>query len=181
MLYAIQRAGVCGLLKLADPLDFPTGSRSAPMANDRSHETALGNHRLPPETLMSATARSGAVRGLSHRRCFLPRSSCFRSAEEGRAYLTWSPGERPCRKGVPASSIRGPTIPTARSSRTGCHRRGRRNRGAVQFRHGGDRYHPADLCPAGRRDPAQPAALWRHRDTVEPDVDRVRDGRCRVL
>ena len=58
------------------------------MAKDRSHETALGNHQLRPETLMLSYGYDPALsEGAAKPPVFLTSTFVFRSAEEGRDYF----------------------------------------------------------------------------------------------
>jgi len=68
------------------------------MAKDRSHETALGNHHLRPETLMLSYGYDPALsEGSAKPPVFLTSTFVFRSAEEGRDYFDVVAG----RKAVP--------------------------------------------------------------------------------
>ena len=68
------------------------------MAKDRSHETALGNHKLQPETLMLSYGYDPALsEGSAKPPVFLTSTFVFRSAEEGRDYFDVVAG----RKAVP--------------------------------------------------------------------------------
>jgi methionine-gamma-lyase len=68
------------------------------MAKDRSHETALGNHQLRPETLMLTYGYDPALsEGSAKPPVFLTSTFVFRSAEEGRDYFDVVAG----RKAVP--------------------------------------------------------------------------------
>jgi methionine-gamma-lyase len=80
------------------PLIALTGDRSLPMAKNRHHETALGNHQLHPETLMLSYGYDPALsEGSAKPPVFLTSTFVFRSAEEGRDYFDVVAG----RKAVP--------------------------------------------------------------------------------
>jgi len=58
------------------------------MAEDRSHQTMIGNHRLSPETLMLGYGYDPALsEGSVKPPVFLTSTFVFRSAEEGQAYF----------------------------------------------------------------------------------------------
>ncbi|MFC7474361.1 cystathionine gamma-synthase family protein [Dankookia sp. GCM10030260] len=58
------------------------------MAEDRSHQTMIGNHRLSPETLMLGYGYDPALsEGSVKPPVFLTSTFAFRSAEEGQAYF----------------------------------------------------------------------------------------------
>ena len=50
--------------------------------------------------------------------------------------------------------------------------------GRVRQRHGCDRHRHAGVPAAGRHDPAQPPALWRHRDPDPKPAHRLRHHAC---
>src|SRR3954463_13632592 len=66
------------------------------MTKDRSHETALGNHRLHPETLMLTYGYDPALsEGSAKPPVFLTSTFVFRSAEEGKDYFDVVAGRKP--------------------------------------------------------------------------------------
>ena len=66
------------------------------MAKDHSHETALGNHRLHPETLMLTYGYDPALsEGSAKPPVFLTSTFVFRSAEEGKDYFDVVAGRKP--------------------------------------------------------------------------------------
>ena len=70
------------------------------MAQDRSHKTMLGNHRLSPETLMLGYGYDPALsEGAVKPPVFLTSTFVFRSAEEGRDYFDVVAGRKPAPEG----------------------------------------------------------------------------------
>ena len=70
------------------------------MAQDRSHATSLGNHRLHPETLMLGYGYDPALsEGSVKPPVFLTSTFVFRSAEEGRDYFDVVAGRKPAPEG----------------------------------------------------------------------------------
>jgi len=70
------------------------------MTKDRSHLTALGNHRLRPETLMLSYGYDPALsEGAAKPPVFLTSTFVFRSAEEGRDYFDVVAGRKEAPEG----------------------------------------------------------------------------------
>ena len=70
------------------------------MAKDRSRETALGNHKLHPETLMLTYGYDPALsEGSAKPPVFLTSTFVFRSAEEGRDYFDVVAGRKAAPEG----------------------------------------------------------------------------------
>ena len=153
------------------------------MAGSGYRKDRIGNHKLHPETLMlgygyDPTLSEGAVK----QPVFLTSTFVFKSAEDGRDFFDYTAGRREPKPGVdaglvytrfnhPNSEIVEDRLAIYRGGRSGGH---------LLQRHVGDRHHAPGLRPAGRRDPAQPAALWRHRDADRAHPVAVPDRRGRV-
>ena len=110
---------------------------------------------------------------------FLTSTFVFRSAEDGRDFFDYvvrparAAGRRLGRAGLFALQP-----PQQRDRRGPAGRlRGRRGGAGVLLRHGGDRHLDPRHRPAGRRDPAQPAAVRRHRDAADENLRPVRHRR----
>ncbi|TCZ65464.1 cystathionine gamma-synthase family protein [Roseicella aquatilis] len=70
------------------------------MAQDRSHHTTIGNHRLSPETLMLGYGYDPALsEGAVKPPVFLTSTYAFRSAEEGRDYFDVVAGRKEAPEG----------------------------------------------------------------------------------
>ena len=137
------------------------------MATWRYHKDRIGNHKLHPETLMLGYGYEPALsEGAVKAPVFLTSTFVFRNAEEGRDFFDYVSGRRTppagdeaglvySRFNHPNSEIVEDRLAVFEEAET-----------AVVFlqRHVGHRHDLARLYPSGRRDPAQPAALWRDRN-----------------
>ena len=151
--------------------------RRTTMDSARYHKVQIGNHALQPETLMLGYGYDPALsEGSAKPPVFLTSTFVFRTAEEGRDFFDYTAGRREPPAGRTIRARLFPLQPPQPRNRRGPARRLRERRAGprVLLRHGGDLDHHPDPCPAGRRHPAQPPALRRHRSADREDADAVR-------
>ena len=149
---------------------------------DHSHNRMLGNRALAPETLMLGYGFDPALsEGSVKPPVFLTSTFVFTSAEQGRDFFDVVAGRKPAPEGgagLVYSRFNHPNSEIV-EDRLAIYEAGEVGAG-LQFRHGGDHHrHPGDGA-ARRRDPAQPAALWRHGNPADPHPGQLRHCRRTV-
>ncbi len=136
----------------------------------------INNHRLHPETLMTGYGYSPALsEGAFKPPIFLTSTSVFETARQGKAFFDPTAGRRNPREGERSGLVYSRfNNRISRSWRTGWRRGTNEALGRVCQRHGRNLVGHARLSASRRPDPAQPAALWPHRDADRASrVDRT--------
>ena len=154
------------------------------MATWRYHKDRIGNHKLHPETLMLGYGYEPALsEGAVKAPVFLTSTFVFRNAEEGRDFFDYVSGRRTppagdegglvySRFNHPNSEIVEDRLAIFEEAET-----------AVIFSSGMSAIATTLLAydPSRRRDPAQPAALWRDRKPAGADAAAARRDARKAL
>ena len=147
------------------------------MASTRYHKVRIGNHTLHPETLMLGYGYDPALsEGSVKPPVFLTSTFVFRTAEEGRDFFDYTSGRREApadgQSGLVYSRFNHPNLEIV-EDRLAVYEKAE---DGLVFSSGMAAIattHPR-LRAARRRDPAQPPALWRHRDLHRHDPGAAR-------